>query len=91
MKAEIPQLPLDEKTKKEAQEALEQGIQEMKKPDSEGQPKKEVLKASLEKATTSFKSAGATAESVASFIEKVAPLAVRLGISLGNLIGNWPF
>ena len=85
IKNDITNLPINERTKMKVQHALEEGLIEIKEPESEGEPNKEVVKSSLEKATGILKSAGCTVGSVNSFISKAEKLAPYLGKAVGWL------
>lgn len=81
LKVEVDALTIDDQTKKQIQQILDEGIAEIRKPETEGQPKKTKLKSVFQKIGTYFKAAGATADTIKKITESAEKIAPYIGLA----------
>ena len=85
METFIAALPISDQNKAGISHVLEDGQREVAKPESLGPPNKDKVRGNLEQATGLLKSAGATTEAIAGFLEKAEKIAPYLGMAAGWL------
>ncbi len=86
LKMQITSLGIEERAKKQALNAMEEGEIELKQPKPGEDPDKSTIKTALEKSTNILKSAGASLSSLENFIKKAKSIAPYIGQAVNWLV-----